>query len=75
MVTACSGTGGVQIIDLTNVATGGGVPLLPGIGYSWPGLQTVHPGDQLERQVHTSAASRAAARARSAPSRTTRTSR
>ena len=42
MVTACSGTGGMQIIDLTNVATGGGVPLLPGIGYSWPGLQTVH---------------------------------
>jgi hypothetical protein len=27
---------------MTNIATGGATPLLPGIGFSWPGLQTVH---------------------------------
>jgi hypothetical protein len=42
MATACSGTGGAQIVDMTNIATGGATPLLPGIGFSWPGLQTVH---------------------------------
>ena len=52
MATACSGTGGAQIVDMTNISTGGTTPLLPGIGFSWPGLQTSQlPDDQLERQV------------------------
>ena len=52
MATACSGTGGAQIVDMTNIATGGATPLLPGRLLVARSGDRPLAGDQLERQVH-----------------------